>query len=168
MTIKLTARFGLERAFKELSQLSRKLVSSANLYPCPKTFALFHVLKNRKLGGITANQIMEKYWFPTYEVRSATPAEIVLQLSLPPVTEKKQSEILEAVQALLKPATVSFDAVKRGYLSFFDLSIWSIVNMACLSYAGEKLDLVLEEFWGKDELDSQLTDYPFDPSNLYN
>ena len=46
----------LQSTLDYLSKLSPKIVSECNLYPCPKTYALFHVLKNRM--GRTVNSLL--------------------------------------------------------------------------------------------------------------
>jgi hypothetical protein len=42
--------------------------------------------------------------------------------------------------------------VRRGYLSHFDLELLNIASMACLSCAGARLEVILEDFWKEDEL----------------
>jgi len=40
--------------------------------------------------GKSVNELLEKYWFPTYQVTSANNDEVTINLSLPPVTMAKE------------------------------------------------------------------------------
>lgn len=60
-----------ESVATQLSKLGRQLATICNLYPCPKTYAMFHAFKSR--GELTSvNALLDKYWFPTSQVEAYT------------------------------------------------------------------------------------------------
>ena len=76
------------------------MISECNLYPCPKAYALFNVMRNRM--GKTVNFLLEKYWFPTVKVLSFENNILTFKISLPPVVKEKEEEIIAELQKILK------------------------------------------------------------------
>jgi hypothetical protein len=54
---------------QKLKKLTHKLIDKCNIHPTPNTYALFAVLKNRKILP-TINELLDKYWFPTWRIIS--------------------------------------------------------------------------------------------------
>ena len=79
MNIKLSLnqRQNLSALLKELERLVRKLIETCHLYPSQKTYELFGLLKLRKTLP-TVNEIMDKYWFPTWKINSINNDQIDL------------------------------------------------------------------------------------------
>lgn len=129
----------------ELSKLGAKLTTECNLFPCPKTYALFHVLKNR-MGRPprTVNALLEQYWFPTFKMVSFDEKNLTIKISVPPVVKEKEEEIIEAMAKILKRRKITIDGIERGFVSYFDLDLSNIVAMACLCHANASLDLVVD------------------------
>lgn len=67
VTIDLDDQIKALEVINSLKKILKHTVTLCDLYPCPKTYALFTVMKNR-MGGTTVNDLLEKYWFPTFKI----------------------------------------------------------------------------------------------------
>lgn len=50
LRIKFNQKYNVENVLQDLTKISKYFVNVCDLHPCPKTYALFHVLKNRNYG----------------------------------------------------------------------------------------------------------------------
>lgn len=89
ISIKLTAKSSLTNVLDSLKGIGRRLLNKCGLHPCPKTYALFHVLKNRKILP-TVNLLLDKYWYPTWKIKELKEEEIIIEFSIPPLSPNKQ------------------------------------------------------------------------------
>jgi hypothetical protein len=113
-------RTSAEEVIDSLKKLSSQLVSLCDLYPCPKTYAMLFVLKKR--GDIpSVNILMEKYWFPTYQIISYSAESLVVKISLPPVQKEKEEDIVKNTTKSIKFVKFELLETLPGFLSFFDL-----------------------------------------------
>jgi hypothetical protein len=55
--LQIGQKTNLSEVLNALSKATKKLISLCGLYPCPKTYALFTVLKNR-MGPTTVNTLL--------------------------------------------------------------------------------------------------------------
>lgn len=144
--IRLQEGQNIEEAISKVKKSLSGLKTQFGLHPCPKTYALFHVLKNRKLGA-SVNDLLDKYWFPTYKICQAFPNELKVLISLPPLKKDFICKVLKAFKEDLAPFAAKLEELRHGCLSYFDLELLNIIHMACLSNTARPLDLVVADFW---------------------
>lgn len=90
-----------EKVLNSLGKLMNQLVSVCDLYPCPKTYAMLWVLKKRE-NISSVNTLLEKYWFPTYQIISFSSESLFVKISIPPVQKEKEEEIIKVITTSIK------------------------------------------------------------------
>ena len=138
LKVNLDERVTLAFVISELIKMSGKLVTECGLYPCPKSYALLNVLKNRQPGS-TVNSIMQKYWFPTHQIVSSDAKSVSIRVSLPPLAKEKEDKMVESMLKILKRIKPIVENRKSGCISYFNLQVNNILSMASLCYANAKL-----------------------------
>jgi len=84
VTVQLDERNTAMAVMNHLNKILKQVIGICDLYPCPKTYALFSVIKNRMVG-VTINDLLDKYWFPTYKISSLDDGLLTIKISLPPI-----------------------------------------------------------------------------------
>ena len=167
LSISLNQKVTTEWIMRELSSLGPYLTTHCGLYPCPKTYALVHVLKNRKLAP-TANAILEKYWFPSWRLVSLEGNTLTATVSLPPLSRPKEEELLTALGTRLKATRPQIVSLQRGCMSYVDLPLVNIMHMSCLSYTNKPLEMVVSDFWTAGEFEEWMSADRLLPNEQYN
>jgi hypothetical protein len=88
VTIQLDDRNTPIVVMSQLNKALRQLAGLCDLYPCPKTYALLAVMKSRMVG-VSLNDLLDRYWFPTCKILSLADKTVRIKLSLPPVNQQK-------------------------------------------------------------------------------
>lgn len=67
-----------------------------------------------------------------------------MKISIPPVVKQKEEEIVKTIGSILKKVKMEVVENLQGFLSFFDIELYNILNMACLSYSSQRLQWILQ------------------------